>query len=211
MSCSFWWSSGSNTVWACRWIPVSRRNYCVLLQPWRWRQYVSPKRWCLPASPHGVTTHKTNIIFTALENLKSHSVSVILYYVKVQTPDCSGLLPCSSKRPADTRTVADRGRSFTPEAQQNTSLNQYGDRTQRDVTTADDIYHRSQQPRVRHGLDSRPETRYMCGCVWCTSAAWSSVPLHFFTRDSHWFVKDTWRHTMKCRLTKRGYEIIHGR
>jgi hypothetical protein len=25
--------------------------------PWRWRQYVSPKLWWLPASPHGLTTH----------------------------------------------------------------------------------------------------------------------------------------------------------
>jgi hypothetical protein len=25
------------------------------LQGWRWRQYVSPKRWYLPTSPHGVT------------------------------------------------------------------------------------------------------------------------------------------------------------
>jgi hypothetical protein len=33
----------------------------MLLQPWRWRQYVSPKRWYLPTSPHDVTTQKTNI------------------------------------------------------------------------------------------------------------------------------------------------------
>jgi hypothetical protein len=28
---------------------------------WRWRQYVPPKRWYLPASQHGVTTNKTSI------------------------------------------------------------------------------------------------------------------------------------------------------
>jgi hypothetical protein len=32
-----------------------------------WRQYVPPKRWPLPTSPHGVTTQKTNIdVFTAV-------------------------------------------------------------------------------------------------------------------------------------------------
>jgi hypothetical protein len=37
------------------------------LKPWRWTQYVSPKRWYLPTSPHSVTTQKTNIdIFTAV-------------------------------------------------------------------------------------------------------------------------------------------------
>jgi hypothetical protein len=32
-----------------------------VINPWRWKQYVSPKRWYLPTSPHGVTTLKTNI------------------------------------------------------------------------------------------------------------------------------------------------------
>jgi hypothetical protein len=37
------------------------------LQPWRWRQYIPPKRWYLPTSPHGVTTQKISIdIFTAV-------------------------------------------------------------------------------------------------------------------------------------------------
>jgi hypothetical protein len=37
------------------------------LQPWRWRQYVSPKRWYLPMSLHGVINQKTSIdIFTAV-------------------------------------------------------------------------------------------------------------------------------------------------
>jgi hypothetical protein len=37
------------------------------LQPWGWRQYVSPKRWYLSSSPHDVTTQKINSdTFTAL-------------------------------------------------------------------------------------------------------------------------------------------------
>jgi hypothetical protein len=27
-----------------------------------WRQYVPPKHWYLPASPHGVAAQKTNIV-----------------------------------------------------------------------------------------------------------------------------------------------------
>jgi hypothetical protein len=48
-----------------------RETYCLHLQggthTWRWSQYVSPKRWYLPTSPHGVTTYNI-VIF----NLKSH-------------------------------------------------------------------------------------------------------------------------------------------
>jgi hypothetical protein len=42
-------------------------TYCFQLQTWRCRQYVSPKRWYLPAHPQGVVTQKTNI-----DTLKSH-------------------------------------------------------------------------------------------------------------------------------------------
>jgi hypothetical protein len=35
------------------------KYFVVFLTPSR--QYVSPKRWCPPASLHGVTTQKTNI------------------------------------------------------------------------------------------------------------------------------------------------------
>jgi hypothetical protein len=39
----------------------------IFRQPWRWRQYVPPKRWYLPISPHGVTTQETNIdIYSAV-------------------------------------------------------------------------------------------------------------------------------------------------
>jgi hypothetical protein len=31
------------------------------LQPWRWKQYVSPKRWYLPASLHGAKPQKNKI------------------------------------------------------------------------------------------------------------------------------------------------------
>jgi hypothetical protein len=36
------------------------KTYCLHLQGWRWRQYVSLKLWFLPTSPHGVTTQKNN-------------------------------------------------------------------------------------------------------------------------------------------------------
>jgi hypothetical protein len=36
--------------------------FWVLLQPWRWGQYVSPKRWHLPTSLHGAKTQRNNII-----------------------------------------------------------------------------------------------------------------------------------------------------
>jgi hypothetical protein len=32
----------------------------------------------------------------------------------------------------------------------------------------------------------------------------------FLTRDTPWFINDTWRHTTECRLTKKGHETIHG-
>jgi hypothetical protein len=38
-----------------------------LFQTWRWRQYVSPKRWYLPLSLYGVRTQKKNIIFNAVK------------------------------------------------------------------------------------------------------------------------------------------------
>jgi hypothetical protein len=56
---------------------VSMLVFCVVT-PLRWRQYVPPKHWYLPTSPHGVTNHKTSIdIFTERENLKPpHSLRV---------------------------------------------------------------------------------------------------------------------------------------
>jgi hypothetical protein len=52
---------GCNAVWTCRYIPTFRRDILSLSSPWRWRQYVPPKRWYIPTSPHGVTTKKTNM------------------------------------------------------------------------------------------------------------------------------------------------------
>jgi hypothetical protein len=41
-------------------------TYCIHLQghlqPYRWRQYVSPKRWYTPTSLHGVTAQNNNIV-----------------------------------------------------------------------------------------------------------------------------------------------------
>jgi hypothetical protein len=39
------------------------------LKPWRWRQNVSPKRWYLPTSLHGVKTRKNIVILIALRTL----------------------------------------------------------------------------------------------------------------------------------------------
>jgi hypothetical protein len=45
-------------------------TYYLHLQPWRWKQHVSPKRWYLPMSPHGITTQKNNVvIFTTVRTL----------------------------------------------------------------------------------------------------------------------------------------------
>jgi hypothetical protein len=42
-------------------------TYWSVFKPWRWRQYLPPKRRYLPTSPYGVATQKTNIdIFTAV-------------------------------------------------------------------------------------------------------------------------------------------------
>jgi hypothetical protein len=43
------------------------------LQPWRWRQYVSPKRQYLPTSLHGVTTQNNIAIFTAVKTSNNNN------------------------------------------------------------------------------------------------------------------------------------------
>jgi hypothetical protein len=43
-------------------------TYCLHHLPWRWRQYVSLKHWCVPMSPHGITTQRSStVIFAACE------------------------------------------------------------------------------------------------------------------------------------------------
>jgi hypothetical protein len=37
-------------------------THCLHLQPWRWKQYVYPKRWYLPTSLHGVISQKNYIV-----------------------------------------------------------------------------------------------------------------------------------------------------
>jgi hypothetical protein len=57
---------GCNATYTYTYIPTLGRNVLHLL-PRRRRQYVPPKHWDLPTSPHGVTTQKTNInIFTTV-------------------------------------------------------------------------------------------------------------------------------------------------
>jgi hypothetical protein len=48
--------SSTNSVYQIIGFPRPR------LQPWRWRQHTSPKRWLLPISPHGDPTQKNIII-----------------------------------------------------------------------------------------------------------------------------------------------------
>jgi hypothetical protein len=46
---------------------LKSHNITVIFKPWRWRQYVSPKRWYLPTNLHGITTQKKNInIYTSV-------------------------------------------------------------------------------------------------------------------------------------------------
>jgi hypothetical protein len=53
------------TVTQCELVDRYQRfgdTYSLHLQGWRWGQYVPLKRWYLPISPHGVTTHNNNIV-----------------------------------------------------------------------------------------------------------------------------------------------------
>jgi hypothetical protein len=65
-----------------------QRNIGLNLQPWRWRQYVHPKRWYLPTNPHYVTAQKTNIdIFTAVRtsNLIPH-YTIAMFVLNLSIP-----------------------------------------------------------------------------------------------------------------------------
>jgi hypothetical protein len=55
ITCEIWGSHGGEDV-------LLGYNAVQTLQPWRWRPYVSTKRSYLPASLHGVTTQKKNIV-----------------------------------------------------------------------------------------------------------------------------------------------------
>jgi hypothetical protein len=47
------------------------------IQPWRWRQYASPKRWLLPASPHGAQTQKNIINYCFVLSEREHTLRTI--------------------------------------------------------------------------------------------------------------------------------------
>jgi hypothetical protein len=74
-------------IWTFRTVtqPTQKFNKTNLIksshfQPWRHRLNVPPKRWCLPSSPHCITTEKTKIDqFTAARssNLKYENVKNI--------------------------------------------------------------------------------------------------------------------------------------
>lgn len=63
-----------NTVWSDMQLPTSGRTNCLHFQSCRWRQYVPPKRWCIPSSPHGITIPNIiigiSILFTSFINDK---------------------------------------------------------------------------------------------------------------------------------------------
>jgi hypothetical protein len=63
------WGSCCSGLWR-RVVLVGRyqrfgETCCLHLQPWRWRQFISPKRY-LPTTPHGVTTQNNNIVIRKL-------------------------------------------------------------------------------------------------------------------------------------------------
>jgi hypothetical protein len=48
---------------------------------WRWRQYVSSKRWYIPATPHGVTTQTTSMkSLPPWESQISYSISSFIFF-----------------------------------------------------------------------------------------------------------------------------------
>lgn len=55
--------------------------FCInwMLAFWRWQQYIISKRWCLPTSPHDITTQKTDGHLHSHENLRS---LIIQYWLR---------------------------------------------------------------------------------------------------------------------------------
>lgn len=53
----------------------------ILYLPWRWRQYILPKRWYLSKRPHGIITQKTNISFFILSMLSSSAFSYFFFII----------------------------------------------------------------------------------------------------------------------------------
>lgn len=49
-----------DATWTCRWVPTFRRNMLYQSSERTSSQYVFPKQWHVPTSPHAVTTSKTN-------------------------------------------------------------------------------------------------------------------------------------------------------
>jgi hypothetical protein len=75
---------GCDTVWT--------------LHPWRWRQYVSPKRWYLPTSPHGVTTQNNNVTWKQCLSEASRMIVKLEVVIHECNKYCTyWLLKCSHK------------------------------------------------------------------------------------------------------------------
>jgi hypothetical protein len=79
--------------------------FCVVT-PWRWRQYVSPKRWCLSTSPHDVKPRRpTSTSSPTWEPQISYVISAVWgektiinidferFEILTENADC-GLVPC---------------------------------------------------------------------------------------------------------------------
>jgi hypothetical protein len=74
----FWVLEPCRLVGCCQHIG---EKYCLHLKPWRWRQYIPPKRWHLPTSLHGSKTHKKIIII--LTAMKSTNITKCNKFYKI--------------------------------------------------------------------------------------------------------------------------------
>jgi hypothetical protein len=83
-------SPHSNTKKAVVALCYVQRNYSI--QVWRWRKYVSPKRWYLPTSPYGVTSQKINIKIILFVTWASESRQQQHLWKRLQTVTWSTLL-----------------------------------------------------------------------------------------------------------------------
>jgi hypothetical protein len=78
----FW--QGSVKCWSCRdqrgdKLYERYEPLTAVKVPWRWRQYISPKLWYLPMSPHGITTQSNIDDFL---------------YLRVSSQECSTVNMC---------------------------------------------------------------------------------------------------------------------
>jgi hypothetical protein len=68
---------------------------CLHLQTWRWKQYVSPKRWYLPTSLFGVATQDNNIVILTAMRTSNPTKLLILQFSAIA---CCSLRPLTLTR-----------------------------------------------------------------------------------------------------------------